>query len=79
MFFSCIFSANTLFNIWNKYKPRLPDWYYNDKLLKVGDSLVQIKVSHIKTEKSQSQSFLFHYASMLLYFLMIFYRKLFRK
>uniref|UniRef100_A0A8C3BIC1 Cilia- and flagella-associated protein 54 n=1 Tax=Cairina moschata TaxID=8855 RepID=A0A8C3BIC1_CAIMO len=35
--------ANTLFNIWNKYKPRLPDWYYNDKLLKVGDSLVQIK------------------------------------
>ncbi|XP_040412645.1 cilia- and flagella-associated protein 54 isoform X4 [Cygnus olor] len=35
--------ANTLFNIWNKYKPRLPDWYYNDKLLKVGDSLVQIQ------------------------------------
>ncbi|NXL87547.1 CFA54 protein, partial [Alectura lathami] len=35
--------ANTLFNIWIKYKPRLPDWYYNDKLLKVGDSLVQIK------------------------------------
>uniref|UniRef100_U3I3C4 Cilia and flagella associated protein 54 n=1 Tax=Anas platyrhynchos platyrhynchos TaxID=8840 RepID=U3I3C4_ANAPP len=35
--------ANTLFNIWNKYKPRLPDCYYNDKLLKVGDSLVQIK------------------------------------
>ncbi|XP_065597313.1 cilia- and flagella-associated protein 54 [Cyrtonyx montezumae] len=35
--------ANTLFNIWIKYKPRLPDWYYNNKLLKVGDSLVQIK------------------------------------
>ncbi|OXB76926.1 UNVERIFIED_CONTAM: hypothetical protein H355_002397 [Colinus virginianus] len=35
--------ANTLFNIWIKYKPRLPDWYYNDKLLKVGDSLAQIK------------------------------------
>ncbi|KAM6320974.1 LOW QUALITY PROTEIN: cilia- and flagella-associated protein 54 [Aegotheles albertisi] len=35
--------ANTLFNIWIKYKPRLPDWYYNEKLLKVGDSLAQIK------------------------------------
>ncbi|XP_021247900.1 cilia- and flagella-associated protein 54 isoform X2 [Numida meleagris] len=35
--------ANTLFNIWIKYKPQLPDWYYNDKLLKVGDSLAQIK------------------------------------
>ncbi|XP_037245608.1 cilia- and flagella-associated protein 54 [Falco rusticolus] len=35
--------ANTLFNIWIKYKPRLPEWYYNEKLLKVGDSLVQIK------------------------------------
>uniref|UniRef100_A0A669PSC6 Cilia and flagella associated protein 54 n=1 Tax=Phasianus colchicus TaxID=9054 RepID=A0A669PSC6_PHACC len=35
--------ANTLFKIWIKYKPQLPDWYYNDKLLKVGDSLAQIK------------------------------------
>uniref|UniRef100_A0A8C4VH26 Cilia and flagella associated protein 54 n=1 Tax=Gopherus evgoodei TaxID=1825980 RepID=A0A8C4VH26_9SAUR len=35
--------ANTLFNIWIKYKPRLPDWYYNEKLLKVGDLLIQIK------------------------------------
>ncbi|NXH10145.1 CFA54 protein, partial [Bucco capensis] len=35
--------ANTLFNIWIKYKPRLPAWYYNEKLLKVGDSLAQIK------------------------------------
>ncbi|XP_064899539.1 cilia- and flagella-associated protein 54 isoform X1 [Columba livia] len=35
--------ANTLFNIWVKYKPRLPEWYYNEKLLKVGDSLAQIK------------------------------------
>ncbi|KAM6301684.1 cilia- and flagella-associated protein 54 [Podargus strigoides] len=35
--------ANTLFNIWIKYKPRLPEWYYNEKLLKVGDSLTQIK------------------------------------
>ncbi|NXI45329.1 CFA54 protein, partial [Galbula dea] len=35
--------VNTLFNIWIKYKPRLPEWYYNEKLLKVGDSLAQIK------------------------------------
>ncbi|KFO14390.1 Uncharacterized protein C12orf55, partial [Balearica regulorum gibbericeps] len=35
--------ANTLFNIWIKYKPRLPGWYYNEKLLKVGDSLAQMK------------------------------------
>lgn len=59
------FRANILFNIWIKYKPRLPEWYYNEKLLKVGDSLAQIKVSHMKTEKAQSQS-LFHYVSVLL-------------
>ncbi|RLW06311.1 hypothetical protein DV515_00004610, partial [Chloebia gouldiae] len=35
--------ANTLFNIWIKYKPRLPEWYYNERLVKVGDTLVQIK------------------------------------
>ncbi|KFP33909.1 Uncharacterized protein C12orf55, partial [Colius striatus] len=35
--------ANTLFNIWIKYKSRLPEWYYNEKLVKVGDSLTQIK------------------------------------
>uniref|UniRef100_A0A8C5N1B0 Cilia and flagella associated protein 54 n=1 Tax=Leptobrachium leishanense TaxID=445787 RepID=A0A8C5N1B0_9ANUR len=35
--------SNTLFHIWLKYKPRLPAWYYQEKLLKVGDSLVQIK------------------------------------
>uniref|UniRef100_A0A8C0EKT6 Cilia and flagella associated protein 54 n=1 Tax=Bubo bubo TaxID=30461 RepID=A0A8C0EKT6_BUBBB len=38
-----VMTANTLFNIWIKYKPRLPEWYYNEKLLKVGDSLAQIK------------------------------------
>ncbi|XP_019370589.1 PREDICTED: cilia- and flagella-associated protein 54 isoform X2 [Gavialis gangeticus] len=32
-----------LFDIWIKYKPQLPDWYYNEKLLKVGDLLIQIK------------------------------------
>ncbi|NWW80069.1 CFA54 protein, partial [Climacteris rufus] len=35
--------ANTLFNIWVKYKPRLPEWYYNERLVKVGDTLAQIK------------------------------------
>ncbi|XP_076776112.1 cilia- and flagella-associated protein 54 isoform X3 [Arvicanthis niloticus] len=35
--------ATTLFNIWTKYAPRLPTDYYNEKLLKVGDSLCQIK------------------------------------
>uniref|UniRef100_A0A8C3P0W9 Cilia and flagella associated protein 54 n=1 Tax=Cyanoderma ruficeps TaxID=181631 RepID=A0A8C3P0W9_9PASS len=35
--------SNTLFNIWIKYKARLPEWYYNERLVKVGDSLVQIK------------------------------------
>ncbi|XP_010006376.1 PREDICTED: uncharacterized protein CFAP54 [Chaetura pelagica] len=38
-----LFRANTLFNIWIKYKPRLPEWYFNEKLLKVGDFLAQIK------------------------------------
>ncbi|XP_050995602.1 cilia- and flagella-associated protein 54 [Acomys russatus] len=35
--------ATTLFNIWTKYAPRLPANYYNEKLLKVGDSLCQMK------------------------------------
>ncbi|XP_069846637.1 cilia- and flagella-associated protein 54 isoform X3 [Dipodomys merriami] len=35
--------ATTLFNIWTKYAPRLPADYYNEKLLKVGDSLCQMK------------------------------------
>uniref|UniRef100_A0A8D0GRM0 Uncharacterized protein n=1 Tax=Sphenodon punctatus TaxID=8508 RepID=A0A8D0GRM0_SPHPU len=35
--------ATTLFNIWTKFKPRLPDWYYNEKLIKVGDLLMQMK------------------------------------
>lgn len=64
LFFLFLFRANTLFKIWTKYKPRLPDWYYNDKLLKVGDSLAQIKVSRSTTEMVQSQ-FLFHYVSVL--------------
>ncbi|NXS08777.1 CFA54 protein, partial [Neodrepanis coruscans] len=35
--------ANTLFNIWIKYKSQLPEWYYNERLVKVGDALTQIK------------------------------------
>ncbi|GAB5574121.1 cilia- and flagella-associated protein 54 isoform X10 [Prionailurus iriomotensis] len=35
--------ATSLFNIWTKYAPRLPAAYYNEKLLKVGDSLCEIK------------------------------------
>nr|XP_060633260.1 cilia- and flagella-associated protein 54 [Anolis sagrei ordinatus] len=35
--------VTTLFNIWNNYKPRFPDWYYNEKLVKVGDQLVEMK------------------------------------
>ncbi|KAL6034900.1 hypothetical protein STEG23_030846 [Scotinomys teguina] len=35
--------ATTLFDIWTKYAPRLPSDYYKEKLLKVGDSLCQLK------------------------------------
>ncbi|XP_072002563.1 cilia- and flagella-associated protein 54 isoform X2 [Engystomops pustulosus] len=35
--------SGTLFHIWVKYKPRLPAWYYQEKLLKVGDGLVQMR------------------------------------
>ncbi|XP_063165398.1 cilia- and flagella-associated protein 54 [Candoia aspera] len=35
--------ATSLFNIWNNYRPRLPDWYYNETLVKVGDQLMEMK------------------------------------
>ncbi|XP_027535729.1 cilia- and flagella-associated protein 54 [Neopelma chrysocephalum] len=35
--------ANALFNIWINYKSKLPEWYYNERLVQVGDSLTQIK------------------------------------
>uniref|UniRef100_A0A8C5KKT5 Cilia- and flagella-associated protein 54 n=1 Tax=Jaculus jaculus TaxID=51337 RepID=A0A8C5KKT5_JACJA len=35
--------STTLFNIWTRYAPRLPSDYYKEKLLKVGDSLCQMK------------------------------------
>ncbi|NWT65906.1 CFA54 protein, partial [Prunella himalayana] len=31
------------FVAWIEIKPRLPEWYYNERLVKVGDTLVQIK------------------------------------
>lgn len=46
-------SATTLFNIWTKYAPRLPSDYYNEKLLKVGDSLCQMKVSDSNVENQR--------------------------
>uniref|UniRef100_A0A4W3JAL1 Cilia and flagella associated protein 54 n=1 Tax=Callorhinchus milii TaxID=7868 RepID=A0A4W3JAL1_CALMI len=36
-------SANILFNIWNKYKHRLPLHFYHEQLLMVGDFLAQLK------------------------------------
>ena len=39
-----IFRADTLFEIWNKYEPRLPKSYYQEKLLEVGDFLMSSKV-----------------------------------
>ncbi|XP_036616606.1 cilia- and flagella-associated protein 54 [Trichosurus vulpecula] len=35
--------ASTMFSIWNKYEARLPPAYYDEQLLKVGDSLVQMQ------------------------------------
>ncbi|XP_041347318.1 cilia- and flagella-associated protein 54-like [Gigantopelta aegis] len=34
---------NTLFDLWNKFEPRLPKVYYQEKLLEVGDFLITIK------------------------------------
>ncbi|XP_052282343.1 cilia- and flagella-associated protein 54-like isoform X6 [Dreissena polymorpha] len=35
--------ADTLFELWNKYEPRLPRSYYQEKLLEVGDFLMSSK------------------------------------
>ncbi|XP_074644355.1 cilia- and flagella-associated protein 54-like [Tubulanus polymorphus] len=35
--------ADTLFDLWNKYEPRLPSLYYEEKLLEMGDNLVALK------------------------------------
>ncbi|XP_058841492.1 cilia- and flagella-associated protein 54-like isoform X3 [Acipenser ruthenus] len=39
--------CTNLFHIWNKYKPRLPAYYYDEHLLLVGDFLVQIKMHRL--------------------------------
>lgn len=41
-------SADTLFEIWNKYEPRLPKAYYQEKLLELGDFLMSEKVWKLK-------------------------------
>ena len=42
---SCsFFRADTLFELWNKYEPRLPKIYYQEKLLEMGDFLMSIEV-----------------------------------
>nr|XP_022298604.1 cilia- and flagella-associated protein 54-like isoform X3 [Crassostrea virginica] len=35
--------SDTLFELWNKYEPKLPKEYYQSKLLEVGDFLVLVK------------------------------------
>ncbi|KAG8137993.1 hypothetical protein E2320_003927 [Naja naja] len=35
--------TTSLFNIWNNYRSRLPDWYYNETLVKIGDQLMEMK------------------------------------
>ncbi|KAK7102964.1 hypothetical protein V1264_021114 [Littorina saxatilis] len=35
--------ADTLFELWNKYEPRLPKIYYQEKLLEMGDFLLSIQ------------------------------------
>uniref|UniRef100_A0A670Y1K6 Cilia and flagella associated protein 54 n=1 Tax=Pseudonaja textilis TaxID=8673 RepID=A0A670Y1K6_PSETE len=36
--------TTSLFNIWNNYRSRLPDWYYNETLVKIGDQLMEMKL-----------------------------------
>ncbi|KAK2102401.1 Cilia- and flagella-associated protein 54 [Saguinus oedipus] len=52
VFFYDFYSATSLFNIWTKYAPRLPVDYYNEKLLKVGDSLCQMKPMRYQRSKT---------------------------
>ncbi|KAL8594726.1 hypothetical protein ACOMHN_051672 [Nucella lapillus] len=40
---ACSRPADTLFELWNKYEPRLPKIYYQEKLLEMGDFLVSIQ------------------------------------
>nr|XP_034306398.1 cilia- and flagella-associated protein 54 isoform X5 [Crassostrea gigas] len=36
-------ASDTLFELWNKYEPKLPKEYYQSKLIEVGDFLVLVK------------------------------------
>ena len=60
-FQSVISRADTLFELWNKYEPRLPPLYYQEKLLEIGDFLVTNKVNH--------QYCYYHLTSLIDYFL----------
>ena len=39
--------SNTLFSMWNMYETRLPQSYYQEKLLNTGDFLFSVKVLHV--------------------------------
>ena len=38
------YSSDTLFELWNKYEPKLPKLLYQRKLLEMGDLLVSMQV-----------------------------------
>lgn len=40
----CVCRSKKLFEIWNKYKVRLPSYYYEKQLLQIADFLSEIKV-----------------------------------
>lgn len=72
---SCDFySATTLFNIWTKYAPRLPADYYNEKLLKVGDGLCDMKVSGCGVRGAGIRTLLTNYylTVLFLFYILIF-------
>ncbi|XP_021355787.1 cilia- and flagella-associated protein 54-like isoform X2 [Mizuhopecten yessoensis] len=39
----CSRPADTLFDLWNKYEPKLPKMYYQEKLLEMGDFLMTVQ------------------------------------
>ncbi|XP_078673131.1 cilia- and flagella-associated protein 54-like isoform X2 [Branchiostoma floridae x Branchiostoma belcheri] len=44
---ACSRGSNILFDLWNKFEPRLPKNYYYAKMLEMGDFLVQVKKYHL--------------------------------
>ena len=39
-----VFRSDALFELWNKYEPKLPEIYYQEKLLQMGDFLMTVRV-----------------------------------